>query len=122
MIYHDESGNVITNPDMTKGKIVSESQVVIAHHDAVEEVSHMEVMPGTESMNQGKGLQHKVIDTPASDAWDEYDTLAIYHAYTTDEQAAYDAGLEAGKNIVTLNKQITDTQLALCDVYEQILK
>ena len=46
MIYVDESGKVIENPDMTKGKIVggSEKQVVTKHHDAVAEVSNWETM------------------------------------------------------------------------------
>ena len=46
MIYVDESGKVIENPDMTKGKIVdgTEKQVVTKHHDAVAEISHWETL------------------------------------------------------------------------------
>ena len=111
MIYLDESGNVLTNPDMTKGKIVdgSEKQVVIAHHDAVEEKSHWETMKKLDDEgalvdytdDSGKPIQRKIIDTPATPAYDDYDTQVTYHAYTISEQQAYDAGQNAGARIVT---------------------
>ena len=110
MIYVDESGKVIENPDMTKGKIVggSEKQVVTKHHDAVAEVSHWETMKclnidGTMADyadDSGKPIQKKVIDTPATPAYDDYDTQVTYHAYTISEQQAYDAGQNSGKRIV----------------------
>ena len=111
MIYVDESGKVIENPDMTKGKIVdgTEKQVVTKHHDAVAEVSHWETMKclnidGTMADyvdDSGKPIQKKVIDTPATPAYDDYDTQVTYHAYTEVEQQAYDAGQNAGARIVT---------------------
>ena len=60
----------------------------MAHHDAVEEVSHLEVMPGTEDMNGGKGLRAKVIDVPAQEAGDEYEDCLYYPPSTEEELAA----------------------------------
>lgn len=111
MIYVDESGKVIENPDMTKGKIVdgSEKQVVTKHHDAVAEQSHWETMKRLNDKgaivdyvdDSGKPIQRKIIDVPAQVAYDETDTQVTYHAYTISEQQAYDAGQNAGARIVT---------------------
>ena len=111
MIYVDESGKVIENPDMTKGKIVdgSEKQVVTKHHDAVAEISHWETMKRLNDKgaivdyvdDSGKPIQRKIIDVPAQVAYDETDTQVTYHAYTISEQQAYDAGQNAGARIVT---------------------
>ena len=107
MIYLDESGNVLTNPDMTKGKTVSgsEKQVVVAHHDAVAEVSHWEPLKGIGGAeiidDNGYVLKRHIIDTPATPAYDEYDTQCTYHKYSEAEQQAYDAGQNAGARIVT---------------------
>ena len=114
MIYVDESGNVLINPDMTKGKIVegSEKQVVIAHHDAVAEVSHWEPQKGAGGAeiidDNGYVLQRHIIDTPATPAYDDYDTQATYHAYTADEQAIYDAGKNSGQYIVEIQNAMVE--------------
>lgn len=126
MIYIDETGKVIENPDMTKGKIVdgSEKQVVIAHHDAVAEVSHWETM---KCLNidgnmvdyvddSGKPIQKKVIDVVASPAYDDYDTQITYHAFTADEQAEYDVGLNTNAEIVALKKALEENTVALAEL------
>ena len=97
MEYYDESGNQVTNPDLTKGIIINEKQELLKHHDAVKKVSHMIDLDGTKGRGEnGKSLQCEVIDVPEQFAWDEYETVSIYHSYTTEEQAAYDAGAASG--------------------------
>lgn len=86
-IYHEETMELLENPDLDLGRTYPGSRFV-AHHDAVEEQSHLEVMPGTEAMNGGKGLRGKVIDVPAKAAWDEYEDCLLYHPYTEEELAA----------------------------------
>ena len=85
----DINGNVIENPDLTKGYLKPETQTI--HHDAVagvEEVSHYETI--AEYPNGGKDVQ-KVVDVPgaeAKDAWDEEEQVQVYHLYTAEELAA----------------------------------
>nr|DAE23926.1 MAG TPA: hypothetical protein [Myoviridae sp. ctool15] len=86
-IYHETTLERLENPDLTLGRTYPARRFV-AHHDAVAEVSHLEVMPGTEAMNGGKGLRGMVIDVPAKDAWDEYEDCLYYHPYTEEELAA----------------------------------
>ena len=45
-IYDEALKNELTNPDLTKGKLV-DAQKFVAHHEATEEVWHYEVMQST---------------------------------------------------------------------------
>ena len=92
MKYKDEKGNVIENPDFTKGEIIRTEQVVIGHHDETPTVTHEEVMKGTEAMNDGKGLKHTVVDVPAIPEGDDYEEYGIYHVWTDEEAAEKNAG------------------------------
>lgn len=83
-VYHETTMELLRDPDMSLGYTYQGTKLV-AHHDAVEEISHYEVMQGTEDMNNGKGLQGKVIDTPRQEAWDEYEDCSYYHPYTKEE-------------------------------------
>ncbi len=81
MKVYDESGQLLTvAPDLTKGWLEN-SQHLVQHHPAQEEKSHIEVMSGTTR------LRHLVIDQAARDAWDEYETVQVYHPYTSEELA-----------------------------------
>ncbi len=105
MKVYDESGQLLTVvPDLAKGWL-QVTQRLVKHHPAQEEKSPMEVMPGT------SGLHHLVIDQPARDAWDEYETVQVYHLYTPEELAE--------RNKPTLEQQVN----ALSDaVLELMLK
>ena len=85
--YDETTFELIESPDLELGYTYPGRRFV-AHHDAVEEQSHLEVMPGTEAMNGGKGLRGKVIDVPAQEAWDEYEDCLLYHPYTEEELEA----------------------------------
>lgn len=82
MKIYDETGALLaSDPDLTRGYVTQEQRVA-AHHKAVTEKSHLEVMEGTQ------GLRRKVVDRPARAAWDEYETVGVYHPYTAEELAA----------------------------------
>lgn len=85
-IYDETLKNELVNPDLNAGKLEL-AQRLVAHHDAVEEVWHYEVMKSTITEECPKGLRIAITDTPASDAWDEYETVQKYVLYTTQELA-----------------------------------
>lgn len=80
-VYSKVTGELIDSPDFEKG-YTEPGRKLVAHHDAVEEVSHYDVMPGTEHMNGGKGLRGKIIDVPAQPAYDEYEDCLYYVRYS----------------------------------------
>lgn len=140
----DEKNNVIENADLEKGYLSPET-IVIAHHDAVKASpgkSHIEIV--REYPNGGKDVATVWDEEPteARDAYDETEEIQRYHAYTKDELAKKAKAKEESENrqkkldslynadmtfadIVTAKTQtdsaITDIQVALADVYEQML-
>ena len=93
MKIYDVNDMEIEAPDLSKGYLTEERRLV-AHHEAVEavaEVGHYEVV--AEYPNGGKDVAW-VIDTPGAaprEAWDEYETVQIFHPYTAEEMAEKDA-------------------------------
>lgn len=77
----------ITKPDLTLGYLVDD-KIFVRHHEAVKQVDeqwHYEVI--AEYSNGGKDVE-KVIDVvgvEAKDAWDEYENVKRYIAYTQEE-------------------------------------
>ena len=84
-IYDEITGEILTNPDLTKGYLYPQKRFV-RHHDEVPENYTLKVMPDTEELNDGQGLQGKVILTPYQAAYDEYEDCLIYHAFTVEEK------------------------------------
>lgn len=93
MKYIDEQNNEIFDPDLTKGYL-TEEQILVDYHpavEAVEEVGHYEVV--REYPNGGKDVEW-MVDTPgvaAQEAWNEYETVQMFHPYTAEELAAMNA-------------------------------
>ena len=85
----DENGAVIETPDLTQGRLRSETEAV--EHPAQEgvpELSHYETV--AEYPSGGKDVR-KVIDregVPAQDAWTEQVPIQRYIRYTAEELAA----------------------------------
>lgn len=106
----DENGNEITNPDLSKGRIVIES-ILICHHPEilpVEEVWHYEI--AATYPNGGEDVE-RVVDVEGSSgvpAWDEYEEVERYILYTKEE---LDQIAEAEKN--SLPNRIKDLEDAL---------
>ena len=88
-IIDDKTGLEIQNPDLTQGRLRSETEAV--EHPAQEgvpELSHYETV--AEYPSGGKDVR-KVIDregVPAQDAWTEQVPIQRYIRYTAEELAA----------------------------------
>ena len=108
----DQDGREIAAPDLETGHLVPE-RILVAHHDAidaVEEVSHYEVI--AEYEGGGKDVQ-RVIDVPgtaARDAWDEYEDVYRYVPYTAAERA--------NMRIEVLKAQLAETDYAVIKIAE----
>ena len=122
----DETGAVVENPDLTLGYLVDDTEPV--EHPAVEgveEVSHYETV--AEYPNGGKDVQ-RVVDVPgvpAQAAWTEQVPVQRYIRYTAEELAAQEearkkqeAKDKLPETVADLMQQLTDLQLALCELYE----
>lgn len=89
MRYVDENNQTIENPDLEKGRLEAD-KLFVQHHDRVEPVEgeyHYRVI--AEYPNGGKDVE-KVWDiapVPEQEAWDEYEDVLRYIAYTPEELA-----------------------------------
>jgi hypothetical protein len=80
----DENGIEVNSPDLEKGYLKNDSLLIMHHEEikAVEETGHYEVI--AEYPNGGKDVKW-VVDVPgveAKEAWDEYEDVLRYVAYT----------------------------------------
>ena len=122
----DETGAVIENPDLTLGYLISGTEPV--EHPAVAavpETSHYETV--AEYPGGGRDVR-RVIDVPGvpgREAWTEQVPVQKYLRYTAEELAAQEeerkkaeeqAGLPG--TVADLMQQLTDLQLAMCELYE----
>ena len=125
-IIDDETGAVIENPDLTFGYLADDTEAV--EHPAVEgveEVFHYETV--AEYPGGGKDVR-RVIDIPgvaAKAAWTEQVPIKRYVRYTDEELAAQEearkeqeAQAKLPETVAELARQLTDLQLALCELYE----
>ena len=123
----DETGAVVENPDLTLGYLTGSTEEII--HPAVEGVEeqwHWETV--TEYPNGGRDVR-KVIDVPgvpAQAAWTEQLPIKRYIRYTAEELAAQkearkkqEAKEKLPDTVADLMQQLTDLQLALCELYER---
>lgn len=123
----DETGAVIESPDLTLGYLISGTEPV--EHPAVAavpETSHYETV--AEYPGGGRDVR-RVIDVPGvpgREAWTEQVPVQKYLRYTAEELAAQEeerkkaeeqAGLPGA--VADLMQQLTDLQLALCELYER---
>lgn len=123
----DETGAVVENPDLTLGYLTDDTEEIT--HPAVEGVEeqwHWETV--TEYPNGGKDVQ-RVVDVPgvpARPAWTEQLPIKRYIRYTAEELAAQEearkkqeAKDKLPETVADLMQQLTDLQLALCELYER---
>ena len=122
----DETGAVVENPDLTLGYLTTSTEEIT--HPAVEGVEeqwHWETV--TEYPNGGMDVQ-KIIDRPgvqAQEEWVEKVPIQKYIRYTEEELAAREKERQQAEEaarlpetIASLTCQLTDLQLALCELYE----
>lgn len=123
----DETGAVVENPDLTLGYLTDDTEEIT--HPAVEGVEeqwHWETV--TEYPNGGKDVQ-RVVDVPgvpARPAWTEQLPIKRYIRYTAEELAAQEEARKKQQQreklpetVADLMQQLTDLQLALCELYER---
>ena len=122
----DETGAVIENPDLTLGYL-TDSTEEITHPavEGVEELFHYETV--AEYPNGGKDVR-RVIDVPGvpgQEAWTEQVPVQKYLRYTAEELAAQEEERKKAKEqadlpgtVADLMQQLTDLQLAVCELYE----
>ena len=94
-IYDAALETELQNPDLTRGKLEPARRVTV-HHDAVSASVRYEVMADTITSDCPEGLQQE-ITTPAQEAYDEYEEVQRYVAYTEAELAEIAAKAEAEK-------------------------
>ena len=123
----DETGAVVENPDLTLGYLTDDTEEII--HPAVEGVEeqwHWETV--AEYPSGGRDVQ-KVVDRPgvqAQEEWVEQVPIQKYIRYTAEELAAQEearkkqeAKDKLPETVADLMQQLTDLQLALCELYER---
>ena len=126
MKIFDETGAVIESPDLTLGYLISGTEPV--EHPAVAavpETSHYETV--AEYPGGGRDVR-RVIDVPGvpgREAWTEQVPVQKYLRYTAEELAAQEEERKKAKEqadlpgtVADLMQQLTDLQLAVCELYE----
>lgn len=93
-IFDESLTTELENPDLEKGRL-EPARRLVEHHKAVERAFHYEVMEGTVSLENPKGLRHEVEDVAAKAAWDEWEDVRKYVPYTDDELAKIAADKKA---------------------------
>ena len=122
----DETGAVIESPDLTLGYLISGTEPV--EHPAVAavpETSHYETV--AEYPGGGRDVR-RVIDVPGvpgREAWTEQVPIQKYIRYTAEELAAQEEERKKAEEqanlpgtVADLMQQLTDLQLAVCELYE----
>lgn len=85
-IYDETLTTKLESPNLTLGHL-EPARRFVAHHDAVEQQFHYEVMERTVTDERPEGLRSEVEDVAATDAWDEYEDCQKYVPYTEAELA-----------------------------------
>jgi hypothetical protein len=115
-IIDDKTGLEIQNPDLTQGRLRSETEAV--EHPAQEgvpELSHYETV--AEYPSGGKDVR-KVIDregVPAQDAWTEQVPIQRYIRYTAEELAARKEAEQAAQ-LPTTEERLAALEAAMLDL------
>lgn len=122
----DETGAVLESPDLMLGYLTDDTEP-LAHpaQEAVAEIAHYETV--AEYPSGGRDVR-KVVDVPgtaAKAAWTEQVPIKRYVRYTAAELDAreqarkeQEAQAKLPGTVAELARQLTDLQLALCELYE----
>lgn len=122
----DETGAVLESPDLMLGYLTDDTEP-LAHpaQQAVAEIAHYETV--AEYPSGGRDVR-KVVEVPgaaAKAAWTEQVPIKRYVRYTAAELDAreqarkeQEAQAKLPGTVAELARQLTDLQLALCELYE----
>nr|DAH32143.1 MAG TPA: hypothetical protein [Caudoviricetes sp.] len=118
----DVNDKEVTNPDLEKGYLTTET-IVIAHHDAVEAKagkSHVEVV--REYDNGGKDVITVWDEKPvqAKEAYDETEEIQRYHAYTENELAERKKAKEESENRQKKLESLYNADMTFSDVVDAV--
>lgn len=107
-VYDEKTGEVLEGPfDYSKGKLYKGTRFV-GHQEAQEEISHKELMPGTEHMNGGNGLYTTVIDQPAKEAEDMYEECYFWHTFTDEDfSSGTSTSIDTERIMNTINEKVS---------------
>ena len=115
-IIDDKTGLEIQNPDLTQGRLRSETEAVeYPAQEGVPELSHYETV--AEYPNGGKDVR-KVIDregVPPQDAWTEQVPIQRYIRYTAEELAARKEAEQAAQ-LPTTEERLAALEAAMLDL------
>lgn len=115
-IIDDKTGLEIQNPDLTQGRLRSETEAVeYPAQEGVPELSHYETV--AEYPSGGKDVR-KVIDregVPAQDAWTEQVPIQRYIRYTAEELAARKEA-EQTAQLPTTEERLAALEAAMLDL------
>jgi hypothetical protein len=112
MRIFDEHNNLLENYDNTKGYLKND-RLFVCHHDAVsavEEQGHWETI--AEYPNGGKDVEW-IVDVPAveaKEAWDEYENILRFVAFSSKELAE--------NRILELKQKLADTDYNILKIVE----
>lgn len=123
----DENGIAMEKPNLTLGYLVDDTEPL--EHPAVEavpELAHYETV--AEYPSGGRDVK-RIIDQPgtaAHAAWTEQVPILRYVRYTAEELAVQEDERKKAEEreklpetVAGLTQQLTDLQLALCELYER---
>lgn len=82
-IFDETKTTELAEVDLAKGRLQPD-KLFIAHHEAVAEQWHREVV---RTYPNGGKLARRVVDVPAREAFDEYEDIQVYVPYTPEELA-----------------------------------
>lgn len=115
-IIDDKTGLEIQNPDLTQGRLRSETEAVeYPAQEGVPELSHYETV--AEYPSGGKDVR-KVIDregVPPQDAWTEQVPIQRYIRYTAEELAARKEAEQAAQ-LPTTEERLAALEAAMLDL------
>ena len=115
-IIDDKTGLEIQNPDLTQGRLRSETEAVeYPAQEGVPELSHYETV--AEYPSGGKDVR-KVIDregVPPQDAWTEQVPIQRYIRYTAKELAARKEAEQAAQ-LPTTEERLAALEAAMLDL------
>ena len=118
----DENNNEVTNVDLEKGHLRTET-IVTVHHDAVEARpgrSHIEVVK--EYSNGGKDVITVWDEEPveAEEAWDETEDIQRYIPYSSEELTKIAKEKEEAENKKTKLNSLYSADMTFADVVDAI--
>lgn len=118
----DKDNNEITNPDLEKGYLETET-IVIKHHDAVEAKhgkSHIEVVKEYDNGGKDAITIWDEKPTEAKEAWNETEEIYRYIPYSSDELEKIAKAKEEAENKEAKLNSLYNAEMTFSDVVDAV--